>query len=214
MKCSKCGTSFGSDMKFCPNCGQPIENSSFNNDSSIGASTIMAQGSTMTPNFQSGVVNNSERVNIGLVILSFLIPIPVSSIVILEYLSSFSNVILNILLGYYYGIAGILLATIISIFIFGFILSANILFKNYFKEISIKEYFLEHMEYAIVTSFNAVICYWLCTRFDKSLFGFIRKGIICILFPNFIYLIMYGKSQLHRECFLWVKNKLWKNNKF
>ena len=80
MKCSKCGTSFGSDMKFCPNCGQPIENiatvnSSFNNDSSIGASTIMAQGSTMTPNFQSGVVNNSERVNVGLVILSCLFPI-------------------------------------------------------------------------------------------------------------------------------------------
>ncbi len=43
-----------------------------------------------------------------------------------------ANLILNIVLGYLFGINGIILATVISLFLFNFLWGASIVFKNYF----------------------------------------------------------------------------------
>ena len=44
-----------------------------------------------------------------------------------------ANLLLNIVLGKIFGITGVIVATIITIFIFNYIVRTNILFKNYFK---------------------------------------------------------------------------------
>ena len=53
-----------------------------------------------------------------------------------------ANLILNIVLGYLFGINGIILATVISLFLFNFLWGASIVFKNYFGLEKVKSYFL------------------------------------------------------------------------
>lgn len=52
-----------------------------------------------------------------------------------------ANLILNIVLGYLFGINGIILATVISLFLFNFLWGASIVFKNYFGLGKLKSYF-------------------------------------------------------------------------
>lgn len=55
MLCSNCGSKLNGDVKFCPNCGKEVLNSNTTN--------------------QISDKNNDEKVNVGLVILSFIIPL-------------------------------------------------------------------------------------------------------------------------------------------
>lgn len=61
------------------------------------------------------------------------------------------NLVLNIVLGKLFGITGILLATIITIFIFNYIMRTHKLFQTYFKEESEKRFSLDQLQYAGVT---------------------------------------------------------------
>lgn len=74
---------------------------------------------------------------------------------------SLLNIILNLTLGYYLGIKGIVAATIISMTIMWFY-SSGIIFWNYFKKYSVKEYYLQCGLYSIVTFVICSIIYFLC----------------------------------------------------
>ena len=49
------------------------------------------------------------------------------------YCEAVANLILNFILGKYFGITGVLLATIITIFVFNYLQRNTVLFKCYFK---------------------------------------------------------------------------------
>lgn len=106
------------------------------------------------------------------------------------------NLSLNFVLGYYLGITGILLATIITIVLFNFICRTNILFKHYFKR-SIKEFYCNHMKYAVVTAGIAILTYCVCSFVTVNGFaGLAIRAAICVVLPNILYLVCYFK---HRE---------------
>lgn len=110
-------------------------------------------------------------------------------------LEAIGNLVLNFLLGYYLGITGILLATILTIFVFNFITRTNVMFKCYF-ESSAKEFYLQHIFYAVTTLFACLITYFICSivPFD-GWGGLIIKALLCCIVPNIIFLLMYYKSE-------------------
>lgn len=104
------------------------------------------------------------------------------------------NLLLNFALGYFLGITGILLATIITIVVFNFICRTNILFAHYFK-FSPKEFYFNHTLYAIITLIIGIITYYVCGIITIEGFaGLLLRGIICLVIPNILYVLFYRKT--------------------
>lgn len=99
------------------------------------------------------------------------------------------NLCLNFILGWKFGITGILIATIITVFIFSFLMQAEIGFHCYFK-INAIEYFIIEAKWVLKTFFMAFCSYYLCNVFNfKLLTEFIYCIIICTTIPNLLIFI-------------------------
>ena len=119
------------------------------------------------------------------------------------------NLILNYILGKYYGVKGIILATLISLFFINFIWGSNLIFKYYFKSISSKEYYIQHLLYACVTLINAFLTCKICSVVTTpGIIGLLFKGIICLVFPNILFLLIYCKTSIFKTAMPWLLKKL------
>lgn len=106
-----------------------------------------------------------------------------------------ANIILNWVLGYFFGVAGILWATIITILLFNFIARTMVLFKNYFK-FSSKSFYLRHVMYFCVTAIVCVITYFVCSFVTfGGVLGLLLKAMICLVLPNVIFVLIYFKDK-------------------
>ena len=106
------------------------------------------------------------------------------------------NILLNIVLGKYFGITGIILATIITIVVFNFIWRTNILFKTYFKGMSLKEFYSNHIFWILCISIAAVVTYAVCEAVPgNALLKFFVNGCICMVVPNILLYLMFFRSK-------------------
>ena len=113
---------------------------------------------------------------------------------------SIANILLNILLGRLFGLNGIILATVISLFIFNFIYSSQILFKCYFKNISVFEFYKKNLLYAFVTFIGCCISYIICSRFHYNLLiTLIINFSVCVVVTTSIYFIIYSYFKEFKE---------------
>lgn len=118
------------------------------------------------------------------------------------------NLVLNITLGIVFGITGVLLATIFTIFVFNFVVRTNILFREYFK-ISPKKFYMEHFGYAIETLISAGVCYYICSNLTiQGIVGMILRGIICVIIASAIILICNIKNPFLKESLVIVKKMI------
>ena len=111
------------------------------------------------------------------------------------------NIILNYILGKYFGVAGIVMASIISLMAIEFIWATKILYRNYFKDKKISTYFKWQGIYTIVTIVIAFITYFICNKLvpGEGILNFIIKILICIIVPNALYFICYHKTKYFKE---------------
>ncbi len=102
-----------------------------------------------------------------------------------------TNLTLNIVLGSWLGVDGILLATIISALISSYLFLTQITFKKFFHA-SPKKYYQNTVFYMIVTVVAGIISILACSLVLVDGFGglLLRLGI-CIILPNAILLLMY-----------------------
>lgn len=114
-----------------------------------------------------------------------------------------SNIILNIFLGKLLGIKGVLISTILTLFLCNFFWQTLILFKIYFL-IRPLRFFLESLLYAIVTFLVSIIPYFLCNQSFAN--SFIIKLIICLIVPNLELLLLYFKNSYFKQTFIILKN--------
>lgn len=116
-----------------------------------------------------------------------------------------ANVILNYILGKYFGAFGILLATVITIFICGFSWAAGVLFKYYFGH-GLLNYFLHQLWYAVITAVIGAVTYYICVSVSgNDVVGLFIRGGICILVPGMMYFLAYFKTKIFRESIDWMK---------
>lgn len=116
-----------------------------------------------------------------------------------------ANILLNILLGRYFGISGIILATILSIVMINFIYGTTIIYRYYFKNRKLYVYYLQHIFYASVTVITALIVYTICNKLpDGKLFALILKGIAAFFLCNFCLLLAYHRTKNFKDasCFI------------
>lgn len=107
---------------------------------------------------------------------------------------SLGNLILNIVLGIKFGITGVLIATIFTIFVFNFVSRTNILFRQYFR-ISPKQFYCDHVKYGLETVLIAVICYFICNRvLILGIGGIIIRGLICCSIAAIVMILVNSKN--------------------
>lgn len=106
------------------------------------------------------------------------------------------NLALSLLLGYFYGLAGILGATIISRMLYSWWKEAQILFKNVFK-LSSKKYLLDYIKKLIICFIVGVFTYYIANfcMFENIVLSFILKVFVCSVVPNLLFFIIFYRTE-------------------
>ncbi len=111
-------------------------------------------------------------------------------------ITSIINVFSSIIGGYFWGITGIVAATVISRMIYAWWREPLILYNDYF-EISSKSYFVNYIGRLILLTIITIITYLSCYYVNSFniYINFIIKMIICCVVPIIIFFIVYRKSE-------------------
>lgn len=105
-----------------------------------------------------------------------------------------ANLGLNILLGYIWGINGILLATIITLFAFNFLPRSSVIFRDYFKR-GKRPFLVKHGLYFLVTLAISILMMIVCNGLPVGgVKGFVIKVIIVSILSSVLYVIIYRKN--------------------
>lgn len=125
------------------------------------------------------------------------------------------NLILNLSLGYLFGIEGIILATIIAYCSVWFY-STGIVFKYYFKSFNVKSFYLQNFYYLFILTIVSGITYYTCDliEYSNNKFSLIVDFLIRILvslFSLILLVIFYKNLKYYTEAYNFVKTIL---NKF
>ena len=101
-----------------------------------------------------------------------------------------ANLLLNIILGKIFGITGVIIATIITIFLFNYLQRNKVLFDNYFKNYKLSEFYKEQIYYAFLTTIIAIITYSICSNIIlNNIISYIVLIIILITLPNVLFFL-------------------------
>lgn len=114
---------------------------------------------------------------------------------------SITNLVLNILLGNLFGITGVLIATIVSIFICNYLICNSMLFKLYFKTQSIVKFYRQQFYYLGVCIIVTSAVYMICNDFHSV----IIKFVICLFFPNFFFAALYRPGRRWKSSMKYVR---------
>ena len=117
-----------------------------------------------------------------------------------------TNLALNAILGWKFGIYGIIMATLISLFVINFIFGSQIIFKYYFKNEKILQYYKTNFKYAVVTIIVAIGCYWFNDKLMvQGVGGLIIRGIIVGSVSVSLFLLIYCKTFEFKIAFNWFR---------
>jgi len=101
------------------------------------------------------------------------------------------NIIISVVLVYFFGVTGVVLGTMISCLLVPFWNIPRILFKDYFKK-GIIEYWKQLAFYAFTTILVGVVTYLICSRISDIGFGHMfAKFAICAVVPNVLFAVCY-----------------------
>lgn len=119
---------------------------------------------------------------------------------------SVANIILNLVLGHFFGVYGIIAGTLISLLIINFGYGSQILFKHYFPSHKMSEYFMRHGLYALITLMICAATYLVCSFINiGGVAELIIKGGICVVLPNLMYYLIYCRTDMYKEAAGFVK---------
>lgn len=111
-----------------------------------------------------------------------------------------ANLIMNWLFIKYMGLMGIIIATLISYFIFNFIGGAYILYRNYFTDGGFGKYLLYHLRYGITSALVAIITYFVIAGFElEGIAGFIITLFVCTVVSNMILYLVNFKTKIFSD---------------
>ncbi len=122
-------------------------------------------------------------------------------------LEMFVNVFLNWLLVRKFEIAGIILATIISVLFISQGYGTSILYKYYFKKEKFIDFLIDNLVFGVITGVALIIVELLfeLIRVKSIFYILVIRGLICLVVPNIIFLLFLCKD----ERFFYLKNLLY-----
>lgn len=130
-------------------------------------------------------------------------------------IEAIANLVLNIVLGKFLGITGVIFATIITIFLFNYLQRNKVLFANYFKNESIFKFYKSQAYYFFVVLISFVISYLLCDLIHlKGILELIVNGCIAVIIPSVILFVCLRFSSNYQFSLKFIKNNLLRRFKY
>ena len=124
-------------------------------------------------------------------------------------IEALGNLILNILLGKWFGITGVLLATIITIFLFNYLMRNSVLFSSYFADQSYKGYLTEQLYFAGTAIVAAAASYFLCSLISgNGMMALLIRGGISFVTSGAILLAGIFLTKRWIDVQLFLKNMM------
>ena len=122
---------------------------------------------------------------------------------------SIANLVLNYVLGKRFGVYGIIIATLISLFAINFCYGSQIIFKYYFVKQRVSEYYKINLFYAFATLSVCVLTFAFCRVIPNGNIGmFVLKMLICTVIPNVVFYLLYHRTRIYAEAVPWVLSKI------
>lgn len=118
------------------------------------------------------------------------------------------NIFLNYFLGKFWGMHGIIIATIITLFFINYFYGAKVIFKSYFTNQNIVRYFLQNSIYTVAALAACFITYVATVFIPYTWLGFGARLIICVMVPNIVMFIVLFKTTMFKESYAWAKTKM------
>lgn len=118
------------------------------------------------------------------------------------------NIFLNYFLGKFWGMHGIIIATIITLFFINYFYGAKVIFKSYFTNQNIVRYFLQNSIYTVAALAACFITYVATVFIPYTWLGFGARLIICLMVPNIVMFIVLFKTTMFKESYAWAKTKM------
>ena len=106
-----------------------------------------------------------------------------------------------------FGVYGIIIATCISILIFGYGAGAFVLFNKYFGKKRIIKYFISHVLYLCVTLLIGIFSFLLCYKiivFNNAIIDLLVKFLYCALCIPIMYVIFYFRTKIFKDASKWL----------
>lgn len=122
-------------------------------------------------------------------------------------IEAIANVVLNYVLVICFGVIGILMATILSLFFIGFLGSTRVIFKHYFIE-GMQQYLKQHVQLLILTFSIGIVAFIVCMLVKNSSFivGIVFRVIMCFLIVPFIYFVIIRNIPIYKDAKTIVNN--------
>jgi len=120
------------------------------------------------------------------------------------------NLSLNLILGYYFGVVGILLATIISFSIIS-VYGSGIIYWHYFTEEKYREFWKINFKFMFATVLSGAATYFMC-RWLNQILGtgdwahFLINLLVCVLVPNLVFLPLLRSDEQFQPAVSFLKN--------
>lgn len=106
-----------------------------------------------------------------------------------------ANLVLNVLLGYLWGVTGVIMATLVTYVTINLTYGTKILFDNYFVNMSLWKYLGSQLWYFAATSVAMLVVYFACMiNVDCLLLNFAYRIIVCIIIPNVVLAVLFQKD--------------------
>ncbi len=110
------------------------------------------------------------------------------------------NIILNVLLGKFFGVNGIILGTLISLILINFIYGSTIVFRYYFKKNSIMKYYGRHLIFLVATCIISTLSYFVTSNIPlEGYFGFAVKGVASLAIALSGLILIYWRLGFVKE---------------
>ena len=120
------------------------------------------------------------------------------------------NLFLNFWLGRWFGVHGIIAATLVVLFFIDFCYGSRNIYRHYFKTEKISEYYSSHIFYGLATVAAGVVTYIICEMLEGGITGLIARMVVCVVVPNILYWLIYRRTEIYEETMPWLFGKMFR----
>lgn len=122
---------------------------------------------------------------------------------------SVANVVLNLMFVQLWGVTGIVAATLVSLLTVNFGLATSIIFKYYFKNGKMGEYFMDQLRFFMVTAVVCAVVYAGCSFVPEGgLVWLMVRAVVCGLAAAVLYVVFYHGNPMFKKAVDWIAGML------